>query len=590
MHRKTSFSGIAFFFALVVVDASFTVAEEAPRAGCGTFRLFQAPRIAAGSPGARIAKAAEGTALSGRKMVTTHFAIHYTMGRTTHRPAYKTGDAADTKLKAQVDSLSENHAATSPTRRDSLINASLDALEASHPAFIQRVAAYLENAYTYDRDTLGMRVPDSNVTAFYRGSVAGKFNVEVGDIDALQSGYEETYGLTFPPELTGTPPYFSTALLIENDFLYNASVNTGNGVITGTPIKVSRTDSTGMKILLHDYSVDWDQGLAVTIAHEFYHAVQFLYTPIQGGYHAWYELTAVGMEERLAPTVNDYLGYLPSVLTTNSPVYLLTPPGSNINYGNGIFHTFLTKALGKTFDAGIWQTLSTNNNSLPAALVQAAGSAARWDSLFAVYTASLAIAGRPGAAASPLAFSPDFSIWPRPRVDTGATTGSTYTLSSLTYRLVAPVPSAMTYAATAGLQAMWRVSQTGTSFSSQRLTDSLVPILPNGTLALAVANASFTTSGTLTLKRAAFPVEVAAFPNPATRAAGTIHFAAPYSGSTAVLTVLSESGRPLATLNPDPTGSFWTWNFRDSQNRIPPAGVYYYGIPGAAPQTLLVLP
>jgi len=557
---------------------------------CGTWRLFQ--NASSSGRSARIAENCVPPFLAGRTLVTSHFAIHYTLGRNTHRPAWKSGDAGDAGLKAKVDSLFVVYQAANPARRDSLMNAALDSLGAPHPAFITRAAAYLESAWSYDKDTLGMRVPDSNVTTYFLGSVPGKFNVEIGDIDVLAgSDYPGTYGLTLPPTQSCTHFWLSTSLLIENDFIYGASVNISTGAISGTSIKVSATDpNTGVTSLIHDYQYDWDQGLAVTIAHEFYHAVQFQYTPSANGYHAWYELTAVGMEERLAPTVNDYLGYLPYVLGTRTPVYLLTPPPNNINYGNGIFHTFLTQALGKTFDAGVWQRLSDNGNDLPAALVNQVGSQARWDSLFAAYAASLAIAGRTGAAASPLAFSPDFALWPRIRVDTAAATPSSLSLNSLTYRAVGPVSGTVTWATAPGIKGLSRVSQTGTSFSSQFIADSIAPVTSNGALALVAANSSFTSARTLSLKRGASSGQVAAFPNPATRAAGSIHFSAPVAGSTGALTIVSESGKRMATLAADPTGSFWTWDFVDGGGQALPAGVYHYGIPGGSPQTLLVLP
>ena len=108
-----SYSRFALAFgALGAFLAPAVQAQTAERPGCGTFRLFQSsPRIAAGAPGARIAKAAEGTSLSGRTLVTTHFAIHYSLGRNTHRPVWKTGDAGDALLKAQVDTVFNRYVA-----------------------------------------------------------------------------------------------------------------------------------------------------------------------------------------------------------------------------------------------------------------------------------------------------------------------------------------------------------------------------------------------------------------------------------------------------------------------------------------------
>ncbi|MCD6024840.1 MAG: hypothetical protein K0Q91_1756 [Fibrobacteria bacterium] len=561
---------LLLFLAALSVAAA---AQDAPRRhGCGTSRQLE--RIEASPIGVSARTAAGGT-LAGRVLTTAHFAIHYTLGRNLHRPAWDTSDAS---LKARHDSLYLVHQAASPAaRRDSLMNANLDALGAPHPAFVTAAAAYLENAWSYYGDTLGMRMPDSNQTDFFRRWISGKFNVEIADIDNLQN-YDGTYGLTFLPE----GPYSAT-MLLDNDFLYNASVNLANGAVSGTPLVNAATSI--------NYNTEWDKGLAVTIAHEFYHAVQFEYATSAtagGRFHSWYELGAVGMEERLAPAVNDYRGYLKDVLSVKQ-VSLLTTGGSNANYGNGIFHIFLYHALGKAFDVPIWEALRVNGNNLPAALVTGVGSQARWDSLYAAYAAAVSIAGRPGAGASSLAFSPDMAVWPKPVFDSAVSTATSLSLSPLTYRLVAPVSSGATQASYTGIAGSWRVSQSGTAFSSQYLAHSPVPLVPNGAIALAVANASASQTATLSLARAASPAGISAFPNPA-RDSGSIHFYSSASGSSASLYIVSESGRRVALLAPEPGGSFWTWSFRDGQNRKLPPGVYHYGLSGETPRTLVVLP
>jgi hypothetical protein len=178
---------------------------------------------------------------------------------------------------------------------------------------------------------------------------------------------------------------------------------------------------------------------------------------------------------------------------------------------------------------------------------------------------------------------------PRPRFDTVGTKTSVLGLSRLTYRLVAPVAGSVTWASYPGIDGSWRVARNGSTFSSQYLDDTLAAVSPNGALGLSVANSSFGEARTLTLTRGASPAGVAAFPNPAPKT-GSVFFSSPATGSTATLSVVSESGKRVATLTADVSGSFWTWNLRDAQNRVVPGGVYYYGVPGETPQTLLVLP
>jgi hypothetical protein len=574
------FPSACVLFVLTAAGALVDPVDARAR-GCGTSRLVQT----SSTPGSGLAPAARMAAgsWSGRVLTTAHFAVHYTLAPNAHQPLWKAGDLADSLLRQLRDSL-WNAGAADADQREARVHAALDSLGAGHPAFIARAAAHLENAYAYYVDTLGMRAPVSGTPKFYSAAVPGKFNVDVVNIDALYQpsrDWEGTYGVTERP--TG----FGSALVLENDFLYRSSVD-AKGKVTGIPIRVD----TG-KTLLHDYHVDWDEGLAVTVAHELYHAVQFRYSARSTGacFHAWYELGGVAMEERLAPDVNDYFQYLPYLLPYDPPVSLLETCGTDGNYANGIFHTYLTRLLGRDFDVRLWERLGVNGNDLPAALVHVAGSQARWDSLYAAYAASLALAGLPASAASPLAFSPDFPRWPKPRFYAAPAKGSTILgVAKATYRLVRPVevPTSVSFTGTRGA---WRVVQNGPAVSASPFADSSLSLVANGTVALAVPNASFTSNASLTLARAAAAsAPVTAFPNPAPRAAARIHFTALQGGSTSNLLIVSESGRRVATLPPDPAGSFWTWNVGETPGGAPPPGLYYYARSGEKPQTLLRLP
>jgi hypothetical protein len=569
------------------------------RPPCGMSRLLEAGFEGSGPTGrsARIA-ATEAGKMHGRVLVAEPFALHYTLGKNTHQPVWTPADAG---LKASRDSLLTVFAAlaTAPGRnpdsaassRDSAVNAALDRMGAPHPLFIRQAAAYFENARAYFADTLGMLRVDSNIADYFAGSIPGKFNVDVANIDELLQSpgisWDETYGATFPPTSLGGGKYYSANLILENDFLYNSRLDHSTGNVTGDTLKVFSQGAP-----LHNYNREWDAGLAVTIAHEFYHAVQIQYTPTVRPQHAWYELGGVAMEERLAGTINDYLSYLPAVLNAKAPVSLLQA-GGTANYGNGIFHLFLSSRLGNAFDVAVWEQLRTNGNNLPNALLAAVGGQARWDSLHAAYAVSLSIAGLPGSTASPLAFSSDFELWPRPLSDSARSGGSSPdTLPPLSHHLIKPVPAAVTWATLKGMPGAWRVAQSGSGFSSAYLADSVLPLRADGPLAFVVPNSSFFQTGYLTLKReGSASGGIAAFPNPASGGAAiSIRFSAPANGSMDPLVVLSESGKRMATLAADASGTFWSWNFRDPQNRILAPGVYYYGTPGKTPQTLLVLP
>lgn len=104
------------------------------------------------------------------------------------------------------------------------------------------------------------------------------------------------------------------------------------------------------------------EALRVTIAHEFFHAVQFgidvteqefVASPAVGRY--WMEMSAVWMEEQLYDNINDYYNYLP---------YFFQAPGRSIQqfaniydnhpYGSVVLPIFLSEKFGPEIIRDIW--------------------------------------------------------------------------------------------------------------------------------------------------------------------------------------------------------------------------------------------
>jgi hypothetical protein len=572
--------GLAAFAAAAVSDFPAPEAGTVPTRGCGTARAVQ-EWIDRGGPAAPAARFAASTAanpaLRGRTYFTPHFALHYSVNKSVHQVTWTAGDAA---LRSLRDSLYAAFGSADPQLRDSLLHDRLDSLGAPHPAYVLKAAQYFERAYAYYADTLGMRMPDSNLSGEFGRPSKGRFSVDILDITAIHPAYTETYGLTTPPP---SDTAYGAPILLENDFIYGGTWN-GTQMVNGKPIRPVYNQET-----LHDYSVEWEKGLAVTIPHEYYHAIQFKYTSklLTRGYHAWYELSATGMEERFAPDVNDYLQYLWQVIPKTGSVSLLTPPPSGENYANGIFHIYLTHVLGRDFDVALWERLRNNTNNLPNALLTAFGSEARWDSLYTGYAAALSLAGRPGAGSSPLAFSPDMGLWMKPTFDSALPQPVTQAqLAPLTFRLIRPTASGTTWATLPGMRGGWRMTESGTNYSAVFLPDSILPVSA-GAFAVTVANASPLQSRLMKLTRAA--AGISAYPNPARAGGGSVNFNAQVSGVGGTLTVVSESGKRVAQLSLTPSGT-WTWNLRDASGRPVPPGVYYFGVPGETPRTLLLLP
>jgi hypothetical protein len=579
-------------FAVVGLAAVPARAEaDAPR-GCATTLLAETLRgstpVSSGTNrSARTARAALNAApqagsLSGRTMVTAHFALNYTLGPNVHRVKLT---AADASLKTAFDSIR----ATLPInyssyRKDSTVHARLDSMGAAHPVYVQKTAQFFERAWAY-YDSLGMRMPQySSASSVYNVPSSSRYAVDIADVNTA-SGYSGPYyGLTYPPPNQGLGN-----VLIENDFLYGAAYSSTSDMVTGSPVKANYTDG---KTLYRNYTADWELGLKVTASHEFYHAVQYAYLPnLPDNPHAWYELSATGMEERLAPEVNDYFQYLPYNIPYNATISVLVGP-STPNYGNGIFHTFLTHTLGAGFDAPLWETLRTNGNQLSSALVTTFGSQARWDSLYAAYAAALSISGTPGAASSPLAFSPDMAEWPKPKFDTVPATAKQLSVPGLTFRVIRPPVSGSGIARLVDFSGAWRVdSSTGTGYQSVFFAGESLPVAKGtgvSTSVLVAANGSFTQGGQALLAKAGeglLPTR-----NPVTRSQSAVYFLAASGSGPDTLRVFSESGRRIVDLAPPASGAYWSWNLKDAQGRVVPPGLYFFGTANLAPKPLVVQP
>lgn len=551
---------------------------EAPVRVCATLIFAQERQSPDGSfLSARTAAAS----LSGRTVLTPHFAVHYTVAPNLHRVRWTPEDAG---LRAAVDSvLAALPEGLSGYQRDSALHAELDAADAPHPLYARRAAAYFERAWVY-YDSLGMRMPGyASTSTVFTASGQGRYVVDIADMNAGAGTRGPNYGVAYSPSRGGS-------VVIENDFLYDAAYTSGTDTVTGSPLQVHLAGQ------LRNYHTEWDMGLKVTAVHELYHSVHFAYTPsLPSPRHAWYEISAVGMEERLAPEVNDYFQFLPFVVPHNHTVNPLAPfNGAAQGYGSGIFHMFLSHARGTDFDKHVWERLDENGNNLPDALVHMAGSQAAWDSLFNAYAAAMSLAGAPAAVESPLAYTPDMAQWPRPRFDTvNAAAISELNVPPGTFRIVHPPAAGGAWAALPGFSGAWRIDSAG--MNALFLAGEAVHLQGPGAPVLAAGNSAFAGGAARVLSLAPIASGLAAHPNPASRMEQTIRFSAPETDFTDSLIIITESGRRVATLAPDSAGagagfgSYWRWDLKDPENRTVSPGIYLYRAPGLDTRPLLIL-
>lgn len=109
-------------------------------------------------------------------------------------------------------------------------------------------------------------------------------------------------------------------------------------------------------------------GLRVTVAHEYFHAVQLNYY-LRGEDIFFFEISSVWFEDRAYDEVNDYFAYLPRWFRETS-LPLNFRNGSH-EYGSGIFMHFLTQRLGEeNVVRALWERIQTESalNALKAVL------------------------------------------------------------------------------------------------------------------------------------------------------------------------------------------------------------------------------
>jgi hypothetical protein len=195
----------------------------------------------------------------------------------------------------------------------------------SVPDYVVMIARIADSMYIRQIDSLGY--PQPPLDGFYPSGIDNRFDVYVMALSA------QFYGLTYIDAIL-TAQTATSYMVIDNDY---ASIEK----YANRPLDAAR----------------------VTIAHEYFHAVQFGmdYTEYDGYPNVtrrqyWMEMSAVWMEEECYDEINDYYDYLPFFL--GRPTISLQAFGGNYNlhpYGAGIFPVFLAERFGRDIIRDIWQ-------------------------------------------------------------------------------------------------------------------------------------------------------------------------------------------------------------------------------------------
>ena len=189
-------------------------------------------------------------------------------------------------------------------------------------AWAKKSLAVLNQVYGFEVGKLGFRRPVSDG----RHGGNAKFDVYLKDLGA------GLYGFCVPEYYKpGSRKVASSYCVIDNDF--------ARSQFTGNPIA----------------------NLKVTLAHEFFHAVQFAYDFKDD---PWiYESTATWMEERYADKVDDNRQYLRlgQVRLSHIPLDTFADPG--IHYGNWVWWEYLSSRFGRSIVREVWERLDANKGA-----------------------------------------------------------------------------------------------------------------------------------------------------------------------------------------------------------------------------------
>jgi hypothetical protein len=181
------------------------------------------------------------------------------------------------------------------------------------PDYVENLALYADSSYRTQITYLGYRTPPSD------GSEGGDSKYDIYTEDMPYYGYTQ-------PELPGPQPWndYTSYISVHNDFV-------------GFP---ANDDPEG----------DQKGAMKVTVAHEYFHAVQFAYDVFEA---VWFmEVSSTWMEDVAFDPVNDNYNYLSSFF--NYPEVSLQAETMHM-YASFIWNVYLSANFGNDLVGDIWE-------------------------------------------------------------------------------------------------------------------------------------------------------------------------------------------------------------------------------------------
>jgi hypothetical protein len=191
------------------------------------------------------------------------------------------------------------------------------------PDYIDSAAVIFDYVWQMEIDSLGFQMPPGS-----DGHSLTNYDIYFSELKS--KGW---YGVTWPDfeDIPGIP-----------------------GLNFTSYIEVDRDFSSGF------YTLGLD-GLRVTAAHEFNHAIQLGYNYREEDLF-FYEMTSTWAEDVLFPRVNDYFQYLPILFEDASGAsFDRFSDYDPYPYGNALYLHMLTKKHGKRITSAVWQEIKTHS-------------------------------------------------------------------------------------------------------------------------------------------------------------------------------------------------------------------------------------
>lgn len=253
------------------------------------------------------------------------------------------------------------------TRIDTSLEVMKEIAEGKNSLFLPVRSFYISSAKTYNTQHFtiyyGENDPATTLWADYNKDGIPDFITNVADI--LEYVWEveiEDMEFKTPKGYLPIPVYIAnTGIYVNGEELTLSENICGFSLFDGTQsyIVLNATPPSSF------YTKPMDM-LKVTVAHEFFHLIQYAYKIDLDSIDLWfYEGTATWMENQVYPDINDYIYSYADSIFSSPELGLLYSEGLH-PYGTSLFFDFLSQKFGNTIIKEVWQTFPLVSNGVEA--------------------------------------------------------------------------------------------------------------------------------------------------------------------------------------------------------------------------------